>query len=772
MEYPIFLTNKGKNVLRLLSSNLLQINSTILKVVPVQGVAVGGAYENGNVSRDLTQLTITNPIICANIVEDKPQIYNYLTSLIPGLCQSISGLWNYDTIYYSFPDENSVVTKVLGLGLGNCIQYSVSPVVKSGVQNLSYSLVSDTDNITVNVNSVSQIHWSTLNEGFSNSEETDLGPNYYLLGYNWENEFGIQQTNGANQFPFMGWGGVRIGNISPLGTQFIQDSLYNFPASELRVAKMYDSLGSIFAGQGVQYNSVLISANPNMTKTENLNMKKRNTYIRPTLKKLNVLSTLPFQQGVGSFDYQSNIVTYETNGAISSVFGLDNIPAEGAIPGRNCAFAGVALSDWWSRNIELSQVQKGSLTSNATRTMPANKTAHNAPFTSYSTIDNPAPWNTLFSYIGQTASSPSFTRSANTPILKEGVTTMVITGAIGLYRSQNNANRMFNSQIDYDAVYAELIAEGVDPGVAQEIVDSLKNLTMFVGQGPDQYYTTDEFWNANVENPNSFTNKTDYTTPIRPNPPYVIKGGRIVLYSGQRIKAGSYVYSTAQFLSNVIVPYFYPDSAKEIQFPYGERNVLIGDIYSKLQGNQGGVIVVVSEDGKPPPLIPSCCQPIGVVMETIEGFGTPTMSDGLPVYGFQTLNNNNRQTCNDRSMICNLQGRQILVKILPMYSDFNRSCASAIGLATVSAPYLQPITIQTNNTLSELNPLMVKIKTAYSIGSGIGTYYSRTTSRSFNQNWEANEMALTLSEFLVEASILDVFTLVDLIGYNKSDYMC
>ena len=272
------------------------------------------------------------------------------------------------------------------------------------------------------------------------------------------------------------------------------------------------------------------------------------------------------------------------------------------------------------------------------------KTAHNAPLTYNSTDENnsysPLPWNQK--YIGSTSSSASFTRSQNTPVLTEGITTMVISGAYPLYRGSNASE------------YSGLISTSnpVPPTGIRKYISTFNS----------QYYITDEFWDPDFK-----TSQID--GPVAPNPPFNIKGGRIVLYAGQRVQAGSYVYSTVGMTGNVNISKFYPESAKEIILNKGFEKYILGDVYSKYQSNQGGVIVLVVEDSKPPPTPPPNAQPIGIVLEDIVGFGEPNEDSQQTQYLKQKLMSTEFQTVPDFENTYQLQNREILIQLFDMYPN-------------------------------------------------------------------------------------------------------
>jgi len=704
-------------------------------------ISVGSVYQKGNMSRSMYNLSNLGTLIGALTLEDnltnqqKAVIYNYLTCLLPGFFPVLSGPWDENNRLYDLQtliDDSNIqgnyFSKILGMGVGNIVNMNVASVNQNGVQVPSFLPffegfngleIFDPADVSV-FNQFSLLNWSNIN--FETTDDVSIvTSNPYFLGFNWPNDFDVYFFSGSNSFPFMGWGGSRVGNIAPVNFQKTRDSLYDFPATDLVQARSYDSLGIIYAGQGVQYTSIFID-NPKSTDILERNTFKKDRKEYSKKDKLSTTNIIPYQQGIGSFDIFINSINYNSiNGVINQSSSLTEINPEGVQPGRNSAFLGVALTDYYSDNLDLKNIEKSSRTPQDTRAkenFKQTQTAHNAPL-SYDipndkNTTNPLPWNTLFGYVGDTTSSPNNTHSENTPIICEGVTTMVITGAYPVYASQ------WNYTVNPDNI----------------------NFLGF-GYGMDQYYYTTEFWNPTyLDSSIPQIQTTNAESVVQPNPPYRIKGGRIILFEGQRIKAGSYVYSTIQMTNNVVVPQFYPPGAKEIKLEGGEQNTLIGDPYSKFQGNQGGVIVVVSEDGKEPPMIPSCAQPIGIVLEEIVGFGSPEQFEGMDKYGFETINNLAQQKCYDPEQVCQLQGREILVKLLPMYAQYYISGVNNVRDSNNEANYPQhaPISWYNDGTsrYDTTYPIVSRVRTYYPLFTGIYTGELRFD----EQNWYSNELTL------------------------------
>jgi hypothetical protein len=714
----------------------------------VYNISVGSVYEKGNISRSFINLSNIGTLIGAEIPDSTastgkppPPINNLITQLIPGMgtfgpfgSSFIGGPWTETQPTYSLQNilntvngsTNKYFCRALGLGLGNIINLSVSSVTKSGVHTTSFTEFLTQDDSLPRANIYSIPNWANLLPDIKVGNSL-VYPNPYLDGFNFQKQFDVQFFNGTNSFPFMGWGGARTGNIDLVNQRLITDSLYNFPATEINLAKSYDSLGIIYAGQGTQYSSIFVEDNINDNQLLPRNTKKKNTFKIRTRNKISTTNSIPYQQGIGSYDFYTISIVYNSaTSRIANSNSYDNIVSEGVQPGRNSAFAGVAISDYWSSNLNLKNINNGSLTPGDTRSVTNLKqtnTAHNAPL-SYIPENSETgntifslPWNTLFSYVGDTTSSPKNTRSQKCSILQEGMTSMVITGAYPLYNSQWNSV------------------------VRPSKVDPLSNKNFFTdcGDGNSQYYYNKEsFWATDYLDPAiQEIQEISEQSIVQPNPPYRIKAATIVLFEGQRVKAGSYVYSSTTMTSTVIAPQFFPSSGKEIKLNAGEKDTLLGDIYSKFQGNQGGIIVMVSEDGKPPPIPPPGAQPIGIVMDEIIGFGT------FDSYAAQSNNDTHikPEIFVDSVTTNRIQARELLIKLLPMYSNYYLPGVPEI-VSDFSTEYSQATPLTDYNDTTEeyrtLYPLFYRVKTNYAITTGIFNGISTN-----DQNWFYNESFLS-----------------------------
>ncbi len=380
-------------------------------------VAVGGVYEKSNVSRSHVNLnnvgTLIGSFTLENVPEPDPQlvIYNYLTSLIPGLYPPISGPWTETQDYYNLEEitdyvknnDNVFLCKTLGLGLGEICSYRVSDVSRSGLSTLGNNTIraQDAQGFQEGQNELKIINYSSILDGFI-APETEVGESFYMTAYDWPNFYGIETINGTNTFPFFGWAGSRIGSIKPQTFQFQQNSLFNWPSSFLQLSKSYNPLGIIYSGQGVQCNSFPELGSERKITFEQRNIRTYQETINNNESEIKFTGIMPYQQGRGSFDYLSREVVYnQANGLVDYVELQGVIPCEGALPGRNNAFLGVTLTDYWSDNLNLNNTENSSTTPEDTRMiipgLKQSKTAHNAPL-SYISKDsnnsyNPLPWN-------------------------------------------------------------------------------------------------------------------------------------------------------------------------------------------------------------------------------------------------------------------------------------------------------------------------------------------------------------------------------------------
>lgn len=701
---------------------------------------VGGVYEKGNVSRSLVNLSKTGTLIGCFTLEDfdvENTIQNYLTSLVPGLCPKMSGRWSETEEYYDLQkiiDRTSkgdeFFCKVLGLGLGEIGSYRVSYVSRSGCSTVSTNTVPKSLNeqgISLVRNQQTLLNYSNFTS-YINAPLSLTGANAYIDFFDWLRVFDIQTINGSNNFPFFGWAGTRIGSIKPQTFQFQQNSLYNYPASLLNLSKNYNPLGIVYAGQGVQFNSFPIS-NENKT-FEERNDRTYQQYILNNKNDIEYLGIIPYQQGRGVTEIFNRQITYSPiNGLVDYVEIFSEIASEGAIPGRNNSFIGVCITDYWSDNLDLNSISNTASTfTDDTRKKTAlkqTKTAHNSPLAYLSSdeknTENPLPWNSLLSYIGTTTSSASNQRSENTPIMKEGVTTMCISGAFPVYRGSHSSR--------WGGFFNPFTNDGCVPY--------------------SQYYISKEFWPVDFEDPSIPQIKKSGSTPVAPNPPYRIKGVKIILPKGQRIKAGSYVYSTMNGVGNTNMSQFYAPAAKDIVLNQGERDQLLGDIYSKYQSNQGGLIVMVSVDGQEPPNPPSCAQPVGVILEEIVGFGEALYVDNDPAQNLKTITEGefeiespgpgggeqqkiiSTRYAYDFEKTNFIQSRDILIKFFPMYSDMalydvTSNSFGLSGLLGVSVPITVTIGDIAGGTSDPTSgtpnvaykPISLRIKSNYMVNAG------------------------------------------------------
>lgn len=712
-------------------TNIKETKNNQLQDTPL--VSVGGVYQRSNISRSYVNLSNIGTLIGTLDLDTNGIEYNYISTLIPGLYPAISGPWTetqekynlQSIIDYTKENPNQHFCKILGMGLGELNSYKVSEVSKNGLSTPSFnnSVNKTAQGLASNQQEIILINFSSIVSGMF-SPLTTVGESYYQTGFDWLSTYGIQTINGTNTFPFFGWAGSRIGTIKPQNFQFLQDSLYNYPSSLLELAKEYNPIGIVYAGQGVQINSFPIK-NGGITFEERNNRTYRE-FFSHNIDNLRYTGILPYQQGRGIYETFNRQVLYsEINGLVDYIEYQASVPPEGALPGRNNAFMGVTLTDYWSDTLNINKTENNSRTAEDTRfntSLKQTKCAHNAPLSYISTEENneqnALPWNSLWSYIGTTTSSSSNQRSSNTPILTKGITTMCISGAYPLYRGTHCSR--WSGFNDFINTGGDIVA---------------------------QYYITKDFW------PNEYTNPTipeiTEKPPVIPNPPYRVKGAKIILTRGQRVKAGSYVYSCMNGVSNVTVPQFFPPAAKEIILEEGERDYLLSDIYSKFQANQGSLIVMVSIDGQEPPNPPSCAQPVGVILEDIEGFGeylyinddpaqnlevfteiTPEVDSPIPErtpaktrYAYDPLKTNS------------IQAREILVNFFPMYPNMDMTgvpCGKLQFLVLYGSPFsfmtcsdrierTVPKGLPDYNPV-EPKPVMVRLKNSYLINAGDGSY--------------------------------------------------
>lgn len=720
-------------------------------------ISSGSVYQKGNMSRSFVNMTNLGTLIGAPSFDPSSfgqelLQYNLLISLLPGISPSVSGTWTETRELYSLQDIVDEVeadpqlffSKILGMGLGNMIRLSVGSVNTNASDFLSYTeygtepetVTSSSDG--ANINQV--LNWGNGLETLESNEALTY-PNPYLEGFDWQNEFGIQLFHGTNSFPFFGWAGTRVGDIELVNSQTIQDSIYNFPATELKLSLIYDSLGIVYSGQGTQYTSIFTVTEIQNRDIISRNIRKKETTLTRTKNKISTVNSLPYQQGIGQYDFFINSLNYnKTNSGITSSSTVDNISAEGVQPGRNTAFAGVAITDYWSNDLDFLQINEGSKTVDVTRSkipgIRQSQTAHNGPLCYFpvegDTESNVLPWGSLFSYVGDTTTSPNYTRSQNMSILQEGVTSMLISGAYPMFMGQWNST--------------------VRPTDDQFFEGS--------GNGLHQYYFNQTWWlpEADPGAPQELKEISDEPL-ISPNPPFTLKGGSIFLLEGQRVKAGSYVYASTTMTPAVTVPHFYAPSGKRITFNSGEKDTLMGDIYSRFQGNQGGLIVMVSEDGKPPPMPPPGAQPIGIVLEDVVGFGTPgspqdVTSQNSQIYELQQANSTAAQLTkpsgdndNDPIPANNIMAREVLIKLLPMYANYNLpGVPDLVPSFSTTQSIVNPFTYAEDRATTPGSPgfgltyypIFYRTKTNYAITTGIFN-----GSQPNDQNWLYNQSSLS-----------------------------
>jgi hypothetical protein len=758
------------NVTDFLKSRLIYINRGILLyAVPTKrnqitngyNIFVGGVYENGNSSCSCLHLNTIGPLNGNLMIQDNPIniesiLYNYLHALIPGQYPPISGpeLYDLNELQNLTEQPNVFFCKILGLGNGVCHSFQVANVSQNGVSTLAQNLTSFnsvTEELTTlylrKTTNAKTISYSNILPEFT-LFSTETGVSDYLKNIDWDTQFGISSFNGSNTFPTFGWAGARVGSITPQTFQSQQDSFFNFPTSLLNVQPNFP-IGIIYAGQGVQYSSF---PSFNSNRVSNKSLSNRNRIRRVFQEKVNnrqnanvfqlirVTGIQPYQQGRGIYDYVSREPQYDSLGNITIIDLISTIAPEGSVPGRNNAFAGVAITDYWSPDLNLNNQGQSSRTPKDTRkTTPLqrqSKTAHNAPMVYLSEDSNntynPLPWNNLMSYVGTTSQSASNRFSENTPVLSRGITTMIVSGAYPLYRGSNST---------------EFSGATTRP---------IFTTPRYYASYQSQYYITEQFWNPNFSNPN-LTPEIRAASAVAPNPPYIIKGGRIVLYEGQRVNAGSYVYANMHMTGNVSMSKFFGASAKEIVLNQGADNFLLQNLYSKYQSNQGGLIVLVTQDDSPVPLIPSCCQPIGIILEDIIGEGRPIVQDEQILVEPQTLLSTDLQTVPESfETTKQLQNQEVLIQLFPMFANQSlsgfystelmdffflinpaSSFASNYAYASpVASKYMTPIfefvLPDKTNVQSPAAPTYRKIRTSYVLQDGKYAFNTSIQQGGFN----------------------------------------
>lgn len=676
-------------------------------------VYFGGSFEKGNILRSyLNLIPINGPVhgclIFTNSEGENVPVYNYLTSLIPGLFPRISGPYspqNGENFYnLSEIQSQGQLCKVLGLGSGSIASFKVATPEKEVCSTLSENFnLQNTQFVAVAIGNlgvfgrtsiIKQLNYSNITSNFV-YPLTQTGANFYMQGFDWLSTYGINTINGTNDFPTFSWGGGRQGSLTPRSLQFKSNVSFNYPSTYLENELNTSPVGYVYAGQGLQ----LINA----TEGEGTTVQ-------------------PYQQGRGIIEYLSREARY-SNGVPDFIDISSTYPPEGIVPGRNNAFVGVALTDYLKRTINIVNLESTSTTPQDTRKQIGSVTraAHNAPLVYFPNSPevnsyNPLPWNSLFAYTSDGANGGN-----KVPILREGITTMIISGAYPLYRG----------------AHATEFSGYCRPSLGNV---SLRGFRYF-GRYFSQYYITNEFWKAN-ETDTEPTPELVFPLPVPPNSPYIIKGGRIILYSGQKVLAGSYVYSTIGLVGNVNISKFFGPSAKEILLNSGERDYLIQNLYGKYQSNQGGLIVIAvgtegSAGAMPPPPPPPACQPIGIILEDIEGFGTPQIANLQTTYTKQTDISSDLQTVPDFENTYQLQNREVLVQIFPMYANQSlsgfpstyrilRRTGGQPSLSGVGTDYLLDSVAYTLPPQPEItlpaSPMNARIRTLYTIQDGKYAY--------------------------------------------------
>ncbi len=722
----------------------------VIRSIPAQQFSVGSVYQKGNESRSFHNLSNLGTFMGQLPLEGISinNINNFLTCLIPGVYPNISGKWKHNIELYDLKtiqqtvqnNQDEFFCKILGMGLGTINNYQVSDVSRSGINSIAYNTpeldpLGSSISFPLLTSALRLTNYSNIVDGMIDPLTT-VGEGFYMSGFDWQSYYNIEMLNGTNTFPFMGFAGERIGSIKPENFQFQQNTLYNYPSAFLILAKSYNPIGIIYAGQGVQINSFPTQFIKQYFTFEDRNDRTYQESIDPPTSDIRFTGIVPYQQGRGSWDFFTNDVLYnKQTGIIDKLDRVYLLGSEGAQPGRNSGFLGVVLTDFWKENININNIEAGSITPQDTRydNIGINKqtqTAHNSPLV-YTTVsdenntNNPLPWSSLFAYMGNSTANTCNTQTSNAPILTEGLTTMVISGAYPIYRGSWNTKWSGNGQILFNNF----------------------------GSVPlDQYYFSTEFWDPKFIDPGLF-NITNITSlpSVPPNPPYRIKGGRIVLFEGQRVKAGSYVYSTINSCGNVGMSQFLPPAAKDIVLSKSERNQLLEDVYSKYQFNQGGIIVMVSIDGQRVPMPPSCCVPIGIVMEDVIGYGQPNYNDGLISQNtkYDTKYTIDGVKYTQLSMtptnVNIISSREIIIKLFPMYPQFSLSAcgttnfnfflslSSSFPINTAYGDLTNTQQIPGFETQTTFTPLTQRIKTNYIGQAGLGMPI--TNSSVFNSVW-------------------------------------
>lgn len=687
-------------------------------------IVTGSSYEKGNLVYDMSKIVVKGTIIGSPVFESLEIVYNYLTCLIPGFYPPIGGRWSVDQDYYSLDDvlSETSISKVLGTGLGVIESYQVSDVCRSGVCGLGFALdvirdsVGDIDYSPLEV--LRLINFSSMLKGYT-FPLTTIGSGLYIENFDWKKQFGIETINGSNTFPFLGWGGSRIGALKPQNFQYLQNSLYSYPSFYLNNSKDYNPIGLIYPGQLVQMNSFPIN-----TSERQVTLKERNdrTYQIPINNKFQEtkkVGILPYQEGRGVYDFLTRDIIYNERTGLPNFANIEaSIGPEGAVAGRNVSLWGMAVSDTWSKSLNMNNIVNGSTT-------PKDINSRNAPLCYISSdednVENSLPWSPLLCY--------GASNGSNCNIIREGVTTGLISGAYPVYKG----------------------------GWSSSWSGSFTIFTINNGIIPkDQYYYSTDFWNPDIKDPSiPQLDSTGNDFPIQPNPPYRIKGGRIVLFKGQTIKAGSYIYATMRMVGNVTIPQFYPPGAKEIILEEGERDNILPDVYSKFQANQGSLIVMVSTDGETPPTPPSNAVPVGITLEDIVGWGTQESFDNDIQFNIEYISKYGglyeedlriTQAKIDPENVCQIQAREILFRLFPMTPQLNTNAISTHMVNAIFASYPAPFNIAFGD-FNNINaptlfptvcPIFQRVKSSYYAPIGDGSFSS--VAGDYINGWGFSEM--------------------------------
>lgn len=157
---------------------------------------------------------------------------------------------------------------------------------------------------------------------------------------------------------------------------------------------------------------------------------------------------------------------------------------------------------------------------------------------------------------------------------------------------------------------------------------------------------------------------------------------------------------------------------------------------------------MVSEDGKPPPMPPPGAQPIGIILEDIIGYGQPGDSDTSGEYVLQVQNSTAAQlrkptppSGTESINVNNIVAREILIKLLPMYANYNLSGVPDLvpefsTTQSIVNPY--SFTDISGNLTDTYYPVYYRTKTNYAITTGIFN-----GSQPNDQNWLYNQSSLS-----------------------------